>query len=80
MDILYLRCAGLDVHAETVVACMRVFAQHSAFPTTNHPQGLSQESRRVRRARTLDDLNTVAALLRTVDLRPASVGITATLV
>ncbi len=24
MDVLYMRCAGLDVHKETVVACVRV--------------------------------------------------------
>ena len=26
MEVLYLRCAGLDVHARTVVACVRVAA------------------------------------------------------
>jgi len=24
MDVLYPRCAGLDVHKETVVACVRL--------------------------------------------------------
>ena len=24
MEVLYLRCCGLDVHKETVVACLRV--------------------------------------------------------
>jgi hypothetical protein len=24
MDVLYPRCAGLDVHAKTVVACVRI--------------------------------------------------------
>ena len=24
MDVVYARCAGLDVHKETVVACVRV--------------------------------------------------------
>ena len=26
MDVLYLRCAGLDVHARTVVGCVRITA------------------------------------------------------
>jgi hypothetical protein len=26
MEVLYSRCAGLDVHAKTVVACVRVTA------------------------------------------------------
>ena len=40
MEVLYARCAGLDVHAETVVACVRVAAgasvrrEHRTVPTT----------------------------------------------
>lgn len=29
MQLLYARCAGLDVHARQVVACARVVAQHA---------------------------------------------------
>ncbi len=24
MDILYMRCAGLDIHRDTIVACVRL--------------------------------------------------------
>jgi transposase len=30
MDVLYGRCAGLDVHKETVVACVRLTMDGSA--------------------------------------------------
>ena len=42
MDILYPRCAGLDVHKDTVVACVRVVGNGAAhgevrtFDTTTH--------------------------------------------
>src|SRR5258706_11421775 len=35
MEILYQRCAGLDVHQKTVVACVR----HPADPTTRSRRG-----------------------------------------
>ncbi len=40
MEVLYPRCAGLDVHAETVVACVReaagstVHRKHLTVATT----------------------------------------------
>jgi transposase len=40
MEVLYARCAGLDVHAETVVACVRLASgsevryEHRTVPTT----------------------------------------------
>ena len=40
MEVLYLRCAGLDVHIESVVACIRiasggdVVAEVQTFNTT----------------------------------------------
>lgn len=30
MEVLYLRCAGLDVHKETVVACVRCVSAPTA--------------------------------------------------
>ena len=30
MDVLYRRCAGLDVHKDTVVACVRVAGDGAA--------------------------------------------------
>jgi hypothetical protein len=35
MDVLYPRCAGLDVHAGTVVACVRIAADGAV--TYAHP-------------------------------------------
>jgi hypothetical protein len=35
MDIVHARCAGLDVHKQTVVACVRV----AAASTANHAGG-----------------------------------------
>jgi transposase len=40
MEVLYARCAGLDVHATNVVACVRIAAgakvtyEHRTVPTT----------------------------------------------
>jgi transposase len=36
MKLMYERCAGLDVHKETVVACVRIGGEHEVrtFPTT----------------------------------------------
>src|SRR5438067_1503651 len=40
MEVLYLRCAGLDVHADSVTACIRIASggevayQHHTVPTT----------------------------------------------
>jgi hypothetical protein len=33
MDILYERVAGLDVHKDTVVACVRILAEGNTRPT-----------------------------------------------
>jgi transposase len=44
MEVIYTRCAGLDVHKETVVACVRIAEggtprqEVQTFPTT--PSGL----------------------------------------
>jgi transposase len=42
MEVLYPRCAGLDVHADSVTACVRVASgqdvvyQHRTVSTTTH--------------------------------------------
>ena len=41
MEVMYARCAGLDVHAATVVACVRIATgpavtyEHRTVPTTS---------------------------------------------
>jgi hypothetical protein len=55
MEVLYPRCAGLDVHAGSVTACVRVAAgsevtyHHRTVPTTTH--GLLALERMAHRAR-----------------------------
>jgi hypothetical protein len=33
MDLLYPRCAGIDVHKKTVVVCCRIVEHHGSVTT-----------------------------------------------
>ena len=51
MQVLYPRCAGLDVHKDTVVACVRLVGEGPALLMS---RGLTE--RRVRRKSIISDM------------------------
>jgi hypothetical protein len=70
MDVLYPRCAGLDVHAETVVACVRI-SWAGLCPRLD-----DQRARRSTRTPTAreEDVTPMQARVQRADGMPASAG------
>ncbi len=42
MDVIYPRCAGLDVHKQTVVACARIAGAGAAHRQRRQSPGLAR--------------------------------------